>query len=117
LCFCGHKTTPRKKSVGQRFAFCLVFSEKHIKPMQSSCMYYMTLSSPPQSVRASENWLKDILRASKLAIADQIVARTSQDSLCVLCKGSRFLCGKTRCPIMVKVNYFLKNVPLMSEDI
>ncbi len=77
----------------------------------------MTFTSPPQSVRASENWLKDILSASKLACADQIVARTSQDSLCVLCKGSRFLCGKTRCPIMVKVNYFLKSVPLMGEDI
>ena len=28
------------------------------------------------------------------------------------------MCGKTRCPIMVKVNYYLKSVPLMnSEDI
>ncbi|MDH5747163.1 MAG: hypothetical protein OEZ21_09465, partial [Candidatus Bathyarchaeota archaeon] len=34
------------------------------------------------------------------------------------CKGSKLLCGKTRCPIIVKVNYFLKSVPLMqSEDI
>ncbi|MGE5637883.1 MAG: hypothetical protein ACM3WQ_04165, partial [Chloroflexota bacterium] len=36
--------------------------------------------------------------------------------MCVLCKGSRFLCGKTRCPIMVKVNYFLKSVPLMDSE-
>jgi len=36
----------------------------------------------------------------------------------VACKGSKLLCGKTRCPIIVKVNYFLKSVPLMqSEDI
>jgi hypothetical protein len=36
----------------------------------------------------------------------------------VICKGSKLLCGKTRCPILVKVNYFLKSVPLMqSEDI
>ncbi|HJW65156.1 MAG TPA: Nre family DNA repair protein, partial [Candidatus Bathyarchaeia archaeon] len=48
----------------------------------------------------------------------QIVARARQSSLCVVCKGARFLCGKTRCPIMLKVNYFLKSVPLMaSEDI
>ncbi|NWF87550.1 hypothetical protein HXY32_07080 [Candidatus Bathyarchaeota archaeon] len=34
------------------------------------------------------------------------------------CKGSRFLCGKARCPIIVKANYFLRSVPLMqSEDI
>ncbi len=32
-------------------------------------------------------------------------------------KAARFLCGKTRCPIMLKVNYFLKSVPLMGEDI
>jgi len=34
----------------------------------------------------------------------------------VVCKGSRFLCGKTRCPIIVKVNYYLKSVPLMSSE-
>jgi hypothetical protein len=27
------------------------------------------------------------------------------------------LCGKTRCPIIVKANYFLKSIPLLSEDI
>jgi hypothetical protein len=78
----------------------------------------MTLTSKSQqSTHVSDNWLKDLLKNSS-AEDSQIVARTRQDSLCVLCKGSRFLCGKTRCPIMVKVNYFLKSVPLMaSEDI
>jgi hypothetical protein len=47
-----------------------------------------------------------------------VTARASKSGLCVVCKGSRLLCGKTRCPILVKVNYFLKSVPLMqSEDI
>ena len=78
----------------------------------------MTITSLPQSVRASDNWLKDILKGSNLKDNTQIVTRAREDSLCVLCKGARFLCGKTRCPIMVKVNYFLKSVPLMaSEDI
>ena len=70
-----------------------------------------------QNVHGSDNWLKDIIAAAKLGSTDQIVTRTREDSLCVLCKGSRFLCGKTRCSIMVKVNYFLKSVPLMGEDI
>jgi len=70
-----------------------------------------------QKIHGSDNWLKEVISAAKLANTDQIVTRTSPDSLCVLCKGSRFLCGKTRCPIMVKVNYFLKSVPLMTEDI
>ena len=32
----------------------------------------MTITSPPQSVHASENWLKDILKSSNLADNDQI---------------------------------------------
>ncbi|MDI6847363.1 MAG: Nre family DNA repair protein [Candidatus Bathyarchaeia archaeon] len=68
-------------------------------------------------------WLRDFLKGSGFASdinydESLIVARASKSGLCILCKGSRFLCGKTRCPIIVKVNYFLKGVPLMqSEDI
>jgi DNA repair protein NreA len=66
---------------------------------------------------SSENWLKELLKGSA-STEPQITARARQDSLCVLCKGSKMLCGKTRCPIMVKTNSFLKSVPLMaSEDI
>jgi hypothetical protein len=75
-------------------------------------------SNPVQNTNSSENWLRDLLKRSSLLDDNQIVARSRQDSLCVLCKGSRFLCGKTRCPIMVKVNYFLKSGPLLAtEDI
>ncbi len=79
----------------------------------------MTLSfSLPKSTHASENWLQDILKCSGniAAVETQITAHARQDSLCVICKGSRFLCGKTRCPIMVKANYFLKSVPLLSSE-
>ncbi|MBX5329269.1 hypothetical protein HM003_07975 [Candidatus Bathyarchaeota archaeon A05DMB-5] len=49
---------------------------------------------------------------------DFLVTKASRNGLCVACKGSRFLCGKSRCPIIVKANYFLKSIPLMqSEDI
>ncbi len=80
----------------------------------------MNLQSEPHSASASDNWLLNYIKHSNNSTAEesQIVTRASQDSICVICKGSRFLCGKTRCPIMVKVNYFLKSVPLMaSEDI
>ena len=68
-------------------------------------------------------WLRDVLKNSSFASdvnydEDLIVAKASKSGLCVACKGSKLLCGKTRCPIIVKVNYFLKSVPLMqSEDI
>jgi hypothetical protein len=76
---------------------------------------------PPVSAKPSSgNWLQNILNRNRFTQPDdsQILTRASQNSLCVLCKGSRLLCGKTRCPIMLKANYFLKTFPLMaSEDI
>jgi hypothetical protein len=84
--------------------------------MQSSCKYNMTITTVSPKIHSPDNWLKEILSGSSLAVSEQITTRSCQDSLCVLCKGSRFLCGKTRCPIMVKVNYFLKSVPLMSSE-
>jgi hypothetical protein len=79
----------------------------------------MTLIQKPQNATKPVNWLVDIIkRINNSALEQQITTRSRNNSLCALCKGARFLCGKTRCPIMVKVNYFLKSVPLMaSEDI
>jgi hypothetical protein len=73
--------------------------------------------------RSPNVWLLDILKGSNFGVdlkCDEslVVAEASKSGLCVACKGSRFLCGKTRCPIIVKANYFLKSVPFMqSEDI
>jgi hypothetical protein len=63
--------------------------------------------------------LKDSNLGSDIKYDESLAfAEASTSGLCVACKGSRFLCGKTRCPIIVKANYFLKSVPLMrSEDI
>jgi len=80
----------------------------------------MTLVSKYQSSTSNDNWLQNLINRTNLSTREesQIVTRSTQNSLCVACKGSRFLCGKTRCPIMLKTNYFLKSVPLMaSEDI
>ncbi len=78
----------------------------------------MTLSMQNAGSSPDENWLRSLIKSSSGSeVAEsQIVARASTSSLCVVCKGSRFLCGKTRCPIMVKVNYYLKSVPLMSSE-
>ena len=79
----------------------------------------MNFKSKHVSTNLDENWLRRILRGSNNSAAEsQMVTRAPKDSLCIFCKGARFLCGKTRCPLMVKVNYYLKSVPLMaSEDI
>jgi hypothetical protein len=45
-----------------------------------------------------------------------VTARDSRSGLCVICKGSRLLCGKLRCPIIVKVSCYLKSIPLMDRE-
>jgi len=35
--------------------------------------------------------------------------------LCVACKGGKFLCGKTRCPLLVRANFYLKTMPLINS--
>jgi hypothetical protein len=78
----------------------------------------MTLAQQPQFTgQNTNNWLEDIIRkVNSNALQQQQVVSRGNNSLCVLCKGARFLCGKTRCPIMVKVNYFLKSAPLMEKQ-
>ena len=76
----------------------------------------MTLSSQKRAY--SDTWLHEILRntAVKPDEGPTVTARASKSGLCVVCKGSRLLCGKTRCPIIVKVNCYLKSVPFMSSE-
>ncbi len=77
----------------------------------------MTLTIERAKTNVTDNWVNSLIRRNHSELEEaQIVARSRQSSLCVVCKGSRFLCGKTRCPIMLKVNYFLKSVPLMSTE-
>lgn len=77
----------------------------------------MTLTQLNQN-NDSDNWLLDVIRqVSHSSFAEnQLSTRFRQSSQCVLCKGARNFCGKTRCPLMVKVNSFLKSVPLMSSE-
>ena len=80
----------------------------------------MTFSQRSSRSRVSNTWLDDLLVSLSAGVDESIrvTSQASRSSQCVLCKGSRNLCGKVRCPIMVKVNYFLRSVPLMgSEDI
>jgi hypothetical protein len=91
-----------------------------MKLFNHSSKTIMTTQSKQYSANNPENWLLNyIKRSNSSAIKEnQIITRASRHSLCVVCKGSRRLCGKTRCPILIRVNYYLKSVPLIStEDI
>jgi hypothetical protein len=66
-------------------------------------------------------WIRQLLN-SEVLTADSnyhgidIVAKASSVSwkkgLCIVCKGGKFLCGKTRCPLLVRANFYLKTIPL-----
>jgi len=63
-------------------------------------------------------WLLELIKNSDLItphLKDSITTKASKNMLCVACKGSRTLCGKTRCPIIVKLNAFFKTVPLIQS--
>jgi hypothetical protein len=78
----------------------------------------LTFSQTRTTGAYSNTWLHNVLKNTGVNQEDAptVTAKASKSGLCVVCKGSRFLCGKTRCPIIVKVNYYLKSVPLMSSE-
>jgi hypothetical protein len=78
----------------------------------------LTFSQTRSNKSISNTWLHDVLKGAGIGSDEipTITARASGSGLCVVCKGSRRLCGKDRCPIIVKVNYYLKSVPLMSSE-
>ncbi len=68
-------------------------------------------------------WIRQLLDNAGLADdlnynADYLVAKASLvawgKGLCVACKGGKFLCGKTRCPLLVRANFYLKTMPLIN---
>jgi hypothetical protein len=47
------------------------------------------------------------------SIFNRSEAKERGSSMCVACKGSRMLCGKTRCPILVQHYFRMKTAPLI----
>ncbi|MCW3997501.1 MAG: Nre family DNA repair protein [Candidatus Bathyarchaeota archaeon] len=77
----------------------------------------MTLLSRTVKSKSSNNWVSEYVRSRKNfgLEENQIKTKVSKNGLCIKCKGSRYLCGKTRCPLLLRVNYFLKTIPLISS--
>ena len=78
----------------------------------------MSFSHTQPSNKYSDTWLHNVLKHSGVNSEESLIvtARDSRSGLCVICKGSRLLCGKLRCPIIVKVTYYLKSIPLMDRE-
>jgi len=50
---------------------------------------------------------------SKVRYEDVTQSRAS--SKCILCRGTKFLCGKSRCPVLVRSNSMMKTLPLLES--
>ncbi|MCK4247700.1 MAG: hypothetical protein KAX04_04090, partial [Methanomicrobia archaeon] len=45
-----------------------------------------------------------------IARKDGLISKNAklEKNICVLCKGSRMLCGRSRCPILITLNFHYK---------
>jgi hypothetical protein len=77
------------------------------------------LESPKKKIGSLDenNWLAPLLKETGLSAADLtydfnlLRGRASKTNMCVLCKGGKFLCGKTRCSVLAKA-MFMATLPL-----
>jgi len=65
-------------------------------------------------------WILQLLDDPSLAAdlnysADSLATKAWGKSLCVVCKGGKFLCGKTRCPLVVRLKSYFRTVPLLRD--
>ena len=66
------------------------------------------------------SWVLNILDNPSLA-ADlnysekQLVTKARGSNLCAVCKGGKFLCGKTRCPLVVRFSSYFRSAPLLQS--
>lgn len=68
-------------------------------------------------MQPSPLWMRDVIDEKRIfdELCSSRISQREQGSRCVLCKGSRMLCGKTSCPIMVKYYSRLRNRPLLDS--
>ena len=68
--------------------------------------------------RVLNPWIRDLIDdykvAGDLGVSFNLSVRLGK-GVCVVCKGSKLLCGKTRCPLLLRVSYYLKTMPMIRE--
>jgi len=62
-----------------------------------------------------KDWLWQTIDSSVSSPTTQEIKTVTKDFRCVICKGSKMLCGKTSCPILIRFYYMVKTKPLMND--
>jgi hypothetical protein len=75
---------------------------------------------PKKSTLEDNPWVLQLLDDHNLTAnlnhnRDQIITRSRGKSLCAICKGGKFLCGKTQCPLLVRFNSYFRSSPLLQS--
>lgn len=74
-----------------------------------------------KKVKRKIPWLEHVISDEKVAgdlnpPALNLKVHAGRESLCLLCRGSRMLCGKTRCPAMARLYSLLKIKNLINDE-
>ncbi|MEM2928734.1 MAG: hypothetical protein QXP60_07210, partial [Nitrososphaerota archaeon] len=70
-------------------------------------------------IKAFNEWISPILEDKKVLFDLNIsegLRIVKKDYLCIVCRGVKLLCGKNRCPIMIKLYSFIKTKVLYIEN-
>ncbi|MEM2192027.1 MAG: Nre family DNA repair protein [Candidatus Hadarchaeales archaeon] len=63
-------------------------------------------------------WLRGIVPDNflrELSIQSKYPGRATQQNLCIICRGSRMLCGRWRCPVLIRAQSLAKVKPLITS--
>lgn len=70
-------------------------------------------------VIGDNRWLLQLIDDQNIAIDinydKSSLTTVAKNAMCVVCKGAKALCGKTRCPIIVRAKYYFKAMPLLEK--
>jgi len=75
----------------------------------------------PRKIGKKNLWILKLIDNPEVAAdlnynADYLLEKAvTWKGLCVACKGSKFLCGKTRCPLIVRLKSYFRTMPLISD--
>ena len=72
-------------------------------------------------VKARLPWLEHIAEEPSLveilpSDREEISVRTRRGSLCLICRGARLLCGKSRRPLLIRASKLQKTVKMVSRE-
>jgi hypothetical protein len=75
--------------------------------------------APKPRVIEDNKWLLQLVNDKNVAATTNHnisgLKTVARNTMCIVCKGAKALCGKDRCPIIVRAKYYFKSMPLLNN--